>query len=180
MERHGIETNYSESISRGKLGGSFEILSDKDELNRLYWEKEQSLGDIATKLGVSPNTVRAWLKRHGLGSRSNAEATARGEDSPHWKGGVDYYGPNWERQRERRLEKDDYECVVCGLSDSEIKERGDKDGLHVHHIEKLRLFEGENGIDYERANRIENLITLCRTCHSRWEGIPLRPERINE
>lgn len=100
-----------------------------------------------------------------------------GEASPHWHGGYrSGYGPNWIEQRQKRLEKDDYECVVCGMSDEEHKEIRGVD-LHVHHIERKESFRDENGdLNYERANRIENLITLCAKCHGRWEGIPLRPQ----
>jgi len=29
--------------------------------------------------------------------------------------------------------------------------------------------------ELDEANRLSNLVTLCRGCHSRWEGIPLFP-----
>jgi predicted HNH restriction endonuclease len=34
------------------------------------------------------------------------------------------------------------------------------EGLHVHHVEKLREFDTP-----EAANRLENLLTVCRRCH---------------
>lgn len=86
-----------------------------------------------------------------------------------------HYGPNWKEQRKARLEKDGYECVVCKKSNEQ--ERMDLgQSLQVHHIRKARFFEIEDGqIDYDKANRLENLLTLCCKCHHRWEGIPLRP-----
>jgi 5-methylcytosine-specific restriction endonuclease McrA len=99
------------------------------------------------------------------------------EKHPRWKGGHNHdYGPNWNKQREKRLEKDGYECVVCGMSNGQHREEHNC-GLHVHHIERKDSFRTDDGdLDYERANRLENLITLCYKCHGRWEGIPLRPE----
>jgi 5-methylcytosine-specific restriction endonuclease McrA len=62
------------------------------------------------------------------------------------------------------------------MSNEEHKEVYGK-ALHVHHIERKESFRDKNGeLDYERANRVENLITLCNKCHGRWEGIPLRPQ----
>ncbi|EJN58004.1 homing endonuclease associated repeat-containing protein [Halogranum rubrum] len=69
------------------------------------------------------------------------------------------YGSNWERQRQEALERDDFECQHCGLTNSEHKtERGQE--LHVHHRVKRRAFD-----DYRDANQVENLVTLCRACH---------------
>lgn len=100
-----------------------------------------------------------------------------GENGLHWKGGHERdYGPNWNQQRKKRLEKDGYECVICSMSNGEHHEEYDVD-LHVHHIERKESFRDNNGeLDFERANRLENLITLCYKCHGRWEGIPLKPQ----
>lgn len=73
------------------------------------------------------------------------------------------YGASWRDQRERVLERDGYECQDCGISDEEHRQQ-DAGGLHVHHVTKLREFES-----VERANRTDNLVTLCRQCHSDWE-----------
>ena len=85
----------------------------------------------------------------------------RGENNHRWKGGYPgYYGANWQRQRKKALDRDDYTCQVCGS----------KDNLHVHHVHKILDFENP-----EDANYLLNLVTLCATCHNEWEGIPLRP-----
>ena len=92
-----------------------------------------------------------------------------GKNSPFWTGGtIGYYGPNWERNRKKVLKRDNYTCQACG-------ETNDEATLDVHHLEKFRsfrlpLFSGEvknvlAEFNYEQANRIENLITLCKRCH---------------
>lgn len=53
------------------------------------------------------------------------------------------------------LERDGYRCQVCGRGGPE---RGELATLHVHHIER-----NPDGID---ENALENLTTLCRSCHS--------------
>jgi len=99
-----------------------------------------------------------------------------GENSQTWKGGWEgYYGPSWQPQRRRTLERDGRKCRVCGLLDSEHHDQHGQ-GLHVHHIRPFREFGKDR---HEEANALENLITLCRSCHRRWEGIPLQPQLID-
>lgn len=79
-----------------------------------------------------------------------------GENHPRWKGGKEYYrGPNWERQRQKARERDDFVCQYCGEGDTE---------LDVHHIIPFNEFD-----TYKKANHLQNLITLCDSCHSNAE-----------
>lgn len=111
-------------------------------------------------------------------SRSCLGQWYSGERSCHWKGGNrSYYGPNWYQSREACLERDNYECVVCGTGNEEHKEQQGEE-LNVHHIRRIKEFETEEGLDHEAANDLDNLVTLCRNCHFNWEGIPLRPEVV--
>ena len=74
-------------------------------------------------------------------------------------------GPNWEDQRRRARERDGRLCRHCGAP-----ERSDR--MHdVHHLEPFASFgyvRGRNDA-YLEANRLENLVTLCRSCHQRVE-----------
>jgi hypothetical protein len=80
------------------------------------------------------------------------------------------YGPRWPTQRKRRLEHDEYACVVCGITEVDHRERFGF-SLDVHHLRKFRTFD-----DPERAHDLSNLLTLCRPCHRRYESMaPLRP-----
>jgi 5-methylcytosine-specific restriction endonuclease McrA len=49
----------------------------------------------------------------------------------------------------------------------------------VHHIRPLRVFKEEYDEPewYELANDLDNLVSLCASCHHKWEGIPLRPDK---
>lgn len=98
----------------------------------------------------------------------------QGAGNPKWDGGDydDYYGPNWKEQRQKAIERDNSECQYCGHDGTEIK-------LSVHHIQKVRSFKAEYDAPewWKRANELNNLITLCRSCHGLWEGIPLKPQR---
>lgn len=70
-----------------------------------------------------------------------------------------YYGSNWPEQREKALRRDGWRCRGCGLT-MRAHRCIWSGGLHVHHRTKFREFE-----EYEAANRLENLVTLCRGCH---------------
>lgn len=93
--------------------------------------------------------------------------------------GVFPYGSNWYVQRERALERDNYQCQIptCTVTREEHLRRHDSD-LHVHHIIPRRHFVDEDGeLDEERANDLDNLLTLCAPHHHYWESItPLRPD----
>jgi len=85
-----------------------------------------------------------------------------GKEHPDWKGGsIDYYGPNWSSVRKEILERDSNCCRIC----SESEER-----LCVHHINPRSEFVKDGEYNYEKANKKENLITLCDSCHMKFEG----------
>lgn len=102
-----------------------------------------------------------------------------GEDSPAWKGGGELYrGGNWIRQRERTLERDEYECVRCGCSEEQHFEEYGRQ-LSVHHIKSVREFyyeAGDNEPDYSEMNSLDNLVTLCVACHRTIESLPVTPQ----
>jgi len=62
------------------------------------------------------------------------------------------------------LQRDEYRCRTCGAAGAT--------NLHVHHIRPFREYgymPGENE-NYRAANKIDNLITLCPSCHRRAEA----------
>lgn len=93
-----------------------------------------------------------------------------GENSPLWEGGRPKdYGNAWRNLREEVLERDDYKCVICGIS-NEAHIQKDGAGLHVHHVRPILDSEGDILDDKS------GLVTLCRQHHFEWEGVPLRPD----
>ncbi len=85
-----------------------------------------------------------------------------------WEAGIllrpNDYGPNWQQQRQKVLQRDDYRCRTCGAAVAT--------NLHVHHIRPFREYgyiAGENE-NYRAANKMDNLITLCPSCHRRAEA----------
>ncbi len=74
-------------------------------------------------------------------------------------------GPNWEQQRNRARARDGHRCRHCSAPERPGRAHD------VHHIQPFRTFgyvRGKND-QYLEANRLENLVTLCSSCHRRVE-----------
>jgi DEAD/DEAH box helicase domain-containing protein len=74
-------------------------------------------------------------------------------------------GPNWAQQRNRALARDGHRCRHCGAPERPNRAHD------VHHIQPFRTYgyiRGEND-RYLEANRLDNLVTLCTSCHRRVE-----------
>ena len=88
-----------------------------------------------------------------------------------WKGGPIPYGQRWWRIRRQALERDDYECQHCGADADELGQNPD-----VHHRQPVRSFDQPDA-----AHTMDNVITLCRSCHRRVEAgeivVPPRDEK---
>lgn len=152
---HGIET-------RSRNPETPEELTDRETLRELYVEDGMSTYQISNSLDCAPSTVFDWLQEHGIETRS--VGSQPGELHHRWKGGGDpYYGENWHQQRRKTLQRDGFECQKCGVGEEEHRE-SHKLGLDVHHIVPLREFETK-----AKANRLDNLVTLCRNCHNQLE-----------
>lgn len=89
----------------------------------------------------------------------------RGSKNPNYRGGtVSYRGKNWGVQRRKDLKRDGCKCQICKKHLTHKKW-----GYAVHHIKPFREFDS-----YLEANKLSNLITLCRSCHSKveWGELP--------
>jgi len=75
------------------------------------------------------------------------------------------YGPEWNRSRDAARARDGNRCRQCGAPERQGR-------VHdVHHIRPFREFgyvPGVNRLD-RQANALDNLMTLCATCHHRAE-----------
>jgi len=105
----------------------------------------------AKKQWKNPSIARKMIERNVKTHIERAE-NYRGVNSHFWRGGIAYfpYSPAWTRRLKRSIrERDNYTCQVCGALQEEVV-------FPVHHI------------DYNKENcDRENLITLCRSCHSK-------------
>lgn len=82
-----------------------------------------------------------------------------------WFDSINDYGPNWETQRAAVRARDHYRCSVCGAAEPPGRQHD------VHHKIPFRTFGYVPGLNdfYLLANRLENLVLVCRACHRRLE-----------
>jgi DEAD/DEAH box helicase domain-containing protein len=83
-----------------------------------------------------------------------------------WFDSLNDYGPNWQEQRQRVRARDHYRCTQCGTHEPPGRQHD------VHHLVPFRTFGYVAGFNenYREANRLENLVLVCRTCHRRLES----------
>jgi hypothetical protein len=67
------------------------------------------------------------------------------------------YPPDWDERRRAVYRRDDYTCQNCGVQ-SGPDASGNGVPLHAHHV----VPKSKGG-----SNRLENLQTLCESCHNR-------------
>lgn len=105
-----------------------------------------------------PSLMSSSIKHMG---KNNPMANMRGEHHPMWTGGEKYWKhKEWFEIREDARKRDGYRCAECGITEEEhyILKR---QPLQVHHI-----------LPYKQCKKheLDNLITLCPSCHSKADG----------
>lgn len=182
MRKHGLE-----AVLRAKHAARGGI--DRAELER-HVERGASVRQIADALGVSPATVRHWLKRHGLAT-ARARRPRAAEPRERFLGECATHGlttfevrPDGARRclqcrsdavlRRRRLVKSiliaeaGRRCVLCGYE----RYAG---ALQFHHLDPAtkEFSLGAEGVtrslDRARAEAAK-CVLLCATCHAEVEG----------
>ncbi|MGD8455550.1 MAG: DEAD/DEAH box helicase [Anaerolineales bacterium] len=147
-----LETTAQSEVRGGMKGfGELSIVSQVVGYHKIQWHTHQRLG--AGEVDLPPNefqTTGYWLAL-------SEETIEQLSDQGLWKYAPNRYGPQWEAQKQAARERDKFTCQNCGAKE--------EDRAHdVHHLVPFRAFERA-----EDANRLENLTTLCPTCHRRAE-----------
>jgi len=152
---HGSRVSGGAHLGHGELL----VTSQVTQYRRVKRFTHENLGVLPldyppTKL----DTAGYWLEVTVQAQRQLIEA---GD----WRDAPNDYGPDWQKQRARTRARDGYRCAECGAPE-EGKRQHD-----VHHRIPFRAFgyiQGLNRNDRE-ANRLDNLVLLCRRCHQRLE-----------
>lgn len=88
-----------------------------------------------------------------------------GDGHPNWKGGGNTpYGKGWNDVRERALDRDSRTCLLCGTDAEELGRNPD-----VHHIVPVRAFVESPVLTVADAHTLDNVVSLCPSCHRRAE-----------
>jgi uncharacterized protein YjcR len=140
------DKNYDECRLRDKY-------KKETWLVKRYEKRGESAKEIAEMCGCSYSTIGKWLAIHDI------DTSFYSSDSTGFR-----YGPGWnENKRNQVRELDNHECANCGMTQEDHQSEHNCK-LHVHHLIKARDID-----DAEKRNAVKNLVTLCASCHRKWE-----------
>jgi DEAD/DEAH box helicase domain-containing protein len=153
----------SESAQAAVLGcekkwGELLVTTQVTAFLKRRWYTHEMLGQEPLDLPPSEmQTTGYWLS---LSEETISHLRAVGA----WSNDPNDYGPDWGKTRDRVRARDKYTCQVCGAPETTRQH-------DVHHKVPFRSFvRGESTEPaYQQANRLENLITLCPSCHKKVE-----------
>lgn len=120
--------------------------------------------NIAENASVCSESCRQeWLSEH-----------FEGANHPNWEGGGSLeYGKGWNRVRKAALERDDVTCQVCRSSHEDLGRNPD-----VHHIVPVRKFINSENHHVTDAHSLDNVVSLCATCHRKAEIGTISPHML--
>ena len=131
--------------------GEIQVTTQVVGYKKLRWFTYENLGEEPLDMPPSElQTTGYWLSL-------SEELLARLRDAGLWTNDPNDYQPDWPKIRDRVRERDQYTCQVCGARETTRQH-------DVHHKVPFRAFPSA-----QEANRLDNLTTLCRTCHQKVE-----------
>jgi DEAD/DEAH box helicase domain-containing protein len=139
-------------VEGGSKGyGELKVTTRVVGFRKRQWLSGETLGDEALELPPTEfQTTGYWLTL----SEATIEALRQ---TGSWSSDANDYGPGWPRLREAVRARDGYRCQICGTPEAGRQH-------DVHHKVPFRQYASAAD-----ANRMDNLITLCPTCHRRAE-----------
>jgi DEAD/DEAH box helicase domain-containing protein len=145
------EAAHEEVQGAEKGWGEVQVTTRVVGFKKLRWLTQENLG--AEPLDLPATTLQTtgyWLSL----SDSSLELL---RTSGAWTNDPNDYGPDWPSISLSVRRRDGFRCQVCGLPESDREH-------DVHHKIPFRAFASA-----QDANRLENLVTLCRADHRRAE-----------
>lgn len=142
----------SEEITGGKKQyGEVVVNSQVTGYQQIRWVTQERLAQESLEMPITHlRTTAFWIS-------VSQDAVASIREKGLWKNDRNNYGSNWDHQRMLARERDKYTCQICGLIEG-------KTAHHVHHKIPFRQFTSSLV-----ANELDNLITLCPSCHQKAE-----------
>jgi len=147
-----------ESNSAHICWGAMRVTSQITGFCKRRWYTHENLGEESLDLPPSElETTGYWLTL-------SEETVMRLREAGAWTNDPNNYGPDWNKIREKVRARDGYKCQVCGTPETNRQH-------DVHHKTPFRAFVqiGSTEPAYVRANRLDNLVTLCPSCHHKAE-----------
>lgn len=155
-----------------KAWGELQVTTQVTGFRKRRWYTHENLGEEPLDLPPSElQTTGYWLTL-------SEETVTRLRAAGAWTNDPNDYGPDWNKIRDRVRARDGYKCQVCGAPETTRQH-------DVHHKIPFRSFiirsansrnakspdfaakSGDFGL--QQANRLDNLVTLCPSCHKNAE-----------
>jgi len=134
-----------------KAWGELQVTTQVTGFRKRRWYTHENLGE--EPLDLPPTD----LQTTGYWVSLSEETISHLREAGAWTNDPNNYGPDWARIRDRVRARDKYTCQVCGAVEATRQH-------DVHHKTPLRAFTS-----LTEANRLENLTTLCPSCHHKVE-----------
>ena len=136
--------------------GEIQVTTQVVGFRKIRWFTNENLGQEPLDLPPSElQTTGYWIVL--------SEAALKVlRDAGLWTNDPNDYGPDWQKIRLAVRKRDQFKCQVCGAAETNREH-------DVHHKTPFRAFIQNGVLDREQANRLENLTTLCQSCHRKVE-----------
>jgi len=145
------ESNHATPPGVDKKWGELQVTTQVTGFRKRRWYTHENLGEEPLDLPPTDlQTTGYWLSL-------SEETVTHLREAGAWTNDPNDYGPNWGKIRDQVRARDGYKCQVCGTSETTRQH-------DVHHKIPFRAFTSR-----EEANRLENLTTLCPSCHKKVE-----------
>ncbi|HUE99457.1 MAG TPA: DEAD/DEAH box helicase [Anaerolineales bacterium] len=148
---------HSAILGGDKAWGELQVTTQVTGFRKRRWYTHENLGE--EPLDLPPThliTTGYWVSL-------SEETVSRLREAGAWTNDPNDYGPGWSQIRDRVRARDKYTCQVCGAVETTRQH-------DVHHKTPFRAFRAANGPpDFSQANRLDNLTTLCPSCHHKAE-----------
>jgi len=141
----------SPTLNGEKTWGEIQVTTQIVGFRKIDWITRETLGQ--EPLDLPPNHLRTT----GYWFTLLDEAIDFLRQNQLWTNDANNYGPNWNKVRQIVRERDLFTCQMCGALEIDRPH-------HVHHKIPLRSFAS-----LDQANTLENLVTLCPSCHRKAE-----------
>lgn len=136
--------------------GEIQVTTQVVGFRKIRWFTNENLGQEPLDLPPSElQTTGYWI----ILSESALKVL---RDAGLWTNDPNDYGPDWQKIRLAVRKRDQFKCQVCGAAETNREH-------DVHHKTPFRAFIQNGVLDREQANRLENLTTLCPSCHRKVE-----------
>ena len=146
------ELEFSAVPGARRFHGEVVVTDRVTGYRRLLRQTFETLGRY--ELDLEPTTM--LTKAYGFAPLDETIDALRARGA--WSNDANEYGPAWPRIRAAAKKRDGHRCQACGTSESTGVV------LHVHHKMPFRAFASA-----EQANVLDNLATLCPSCHHQAE-----------